>query len=288
MELTHYLSAYLADRPGLSAGYAAHLLRLCRQFAEWSGEPVTLASLSRPMAADFLRHRLACGDSPVTVNNKRRQLRTLWLAAAEDGLAPSCTMPRKLPEPQDPPEAWTVEEVGELLWTAAHWPGNVGSVPAAVWWPSLLAVAYWTGARIGSLLCCRQCDYSDGWLTIRGANQKNRRGQRLQLPGHGRSRVDRLVAYRTDPLWLWPHCRRYLFAVCRRIVELAGLPCPKAGRQLFHRLRRTNLSYCAAADLALAQRQAGHASAETTRRHYLDPRISGERQAAAVLPVPAF
>jgi integrase len=72
----------------------------------------------------------------------------------------------------------------------------------------------------------------------------------------------------------------------RRIVETAGLPCPRTGRQLFHRLRRTTLSLCAAVDPAIAQRQAGHADYATTLRHYIDPRVSRGRSAADVLPEP--
>ena len=72
----------------------------------------------------------------------------------------------------------------------------------------------------------------------------------------------------------------------RSIVEAAGIPPPKGHNQLFHRLRRTTLSLCAAIDPAVAQGQAGHADYATTLKHYIDPRIAGGRSAADVLPEP--
>jgi integrase len=72
----------------------------------------------------------------------------------------------------------------------------------------------------------------------------------------------------------------------REIVAEAGIRQPAGGRQLFHRLRRTTLSLCAAVDPSVAQRQAGHANYATTLKHYIDPRIARGRSAADVLPEP--
>jgi integrase len=87
-------------------------------------------------------------------------------------------------------------------------------------------------------------------------------------------------------IWPWPHHRRTLFLRFRELVEAAGLPCPRTGHQLFHRLRRTMLSYCAAVSLPIAQQQAGHTTAAMTLRHYVDPSIA--RPQLPPIPVPEF
>jgi integrase len=291
MTLADFLSAiYLPAHFGVSALYAADLTRCVRRLDEWAGEPINCRELAPGLLAAFLAYRLTQADSPVTVNNRRRQLLTLWSAAADDSLAPP-PLPRRvsrLPEPIDPPEAWTVDEVSELLWTAQHWPGKVADVPAGVWWDSLFSAAYWTGVRISALRSATKADYDGRQLRIRGRIQKNKRGQLFEVPPHLASKLDRIVEYPSPLLWPWPHCRRHLFTVARRIIERAGLPCPHEGRMLFHRLRRTHVSYAWRIDPAVAQRSAGHSSPETTRRHYVSPAIAPERSAADCLPVPAF
>jgi len=68
-------------------------------------------------------------------------------------------------------------------------------------------------------------------------------------------------------------------------MAVSGIALSRRKFGLFHRLRRTTLSYCWSVDPAMAQRQAGHASAETTKQHYVDPRICAQGLCAAdILP----
>lgn len=285
------LAVYLRRRVGLSAEYRSLLAAVVTHFMRWLGSTPRPEEVTADMLAGWLSYLLSIGQSAATINGNRRRLLSLVRAVAVSRAAELAAAVPRLPEPEDPPEAWAVEEVGELLWTARHWPGLVDGLPAGDWWDSLFSVTYWTGARIGALRLTRLVDYepASGWLTVRGRTQKNRRGQRFPLPPHCRAKIERILhpPHRLL-LWPWPHCRRHFFTVARRIIERAGLPCPKSGRNLFHRLRRTNLSYCWAADPGVAQRQAGHASGELTRRRYVDPRIGGQRTAADLLPVPPY
>jgi integrase len=278
--LADYLEqSFLPDRIALSAGYVAEMRRVVRQF----GNP-ELSQLSKPLLAEFLR---GLSGSAATTNNKRREILTLWRAAHDDGVAPSPAAPRRVPEPSDPPTAWTVEEVGELLWTARHWPGEYNGVPAGIWWESLFSVTYWTAARIGALLKTPWENFSGDRLLVAGRTQKNLHGQSHRLPAHCLDRLATLP-HIGKLIWPWPCCRRWFFNRARRIIERAGLDAPKLGRNLFHKLRRTNISYCAVVDLGIAQRQAGHASSRTTIAHYIAPAITHQATAADVLPVPAF
>jgi len=187
------------------------------------------------------------------------------------------------------PTACTSDEVSRLLLEAQTLQGRVFGVPASIWWSSLFATAYWTGCRIGALRQAKVSDYDATRSTLTIRRQKNGHEQLYILPASCAKRLDKLASYakhNAAPLWPWRFARQTLFTHARRIVEASGIRCPKSHLQLFHRLRRTNLTYCAKADPVVAQRQADHASYETTRKHYIDPTICSGRSAADVLPEP--
>lgn len=222
-----------------------------------------------------------------TVNGQRWMLLTLWRAAYDRGLIrepPRGGLIRRLPEEVEPPKAWTVEEIGRLLKEAAREVDPVAGIPGNLWWVSMVLAVYWTGCRIGALIQTPTSGYDGESLMVR--KQKNRRPQWYRLPASCCEAIDRTDPRSRDLLWPWPYHRSHLFVWFRDIVEAAGLECPRTHGQLFHRLRRTTLSLCAAVDPAIAQRQAGHSDYATTLRHYIDPRIGSGQQAADVLADP--
>ena len=84
------------------------------------------------------------------------------------------------------------------------------------------------------------------------------------------------ITIRRELIWPWPHCRRYLSTMTRHIVESAGLSADKRGMSLFHKIRRTCISYCAAVSPALAE------TASRARRSANDEQLhrSADRQVA--------
>jgi len=283
----YYDLHYLPQRISVSPVYAANVRAVVRRFSALTG-PLPLASITESHLATYARKRLDAGRANVTINREVRYLRMLLQAAFDDGLIER--PPRrikKLTEPKPRPEAWTVAEVERLLATASGLTGHVGPAPRWLWWLSLFLVAYWTGCRIWALLGAKRADYDGCRLTVR--KQKNGSDQTYRLPECCTQYLDMLLAELSDDqerIWHWPGCRRWFFASARKIVESSGVRCPNGHGQLFARMRRTNLSYCAAADPAIAQRQADHASFAITMKHYIDPEITGEKTAADVLPQP--
>ena len=286
--LPEFLEAvYIPGRIEITCEYAAQLRRRVSQFCAFMGKEPTLDSLNEADLCRFLSAFRKSGRSGVTTNKARQLFLTVWSNAWDNGLCarpPRLKLIRRVAEEVNPPEAWTVDQVNRLLSTAATWPGSVGEVPARAWWFSLLSVAYWTSCRIGSLLAVPCSSWEDGGLLVR--KQKNHRPQWYSLPPSCCAAILETKPATRNLLWPWPKHPRAVWIEMRRIVETAGLPCPRTGRQLFHRLRRTTLSLCAAVDPAIAQRQAGHADYATTLRHYIDPRVSRGRSAADVLPEP--
>jgi len=174
--------------------------------------------------------------------------------------------------------------VGQLIAAATMLPGDVGEMSRAAWWTTFLLAMFWSGCRVGALLKSPSANYRGGMLLVRG--QKTRKSQLYILPASCCAEIDATDPHARELLWPWPHCRRHLFAEMRRLCESAGLPCQRKHGDLFHKLRRTTLSLCAAVDPAIAQRQAGHASYTTTQNHYVDPRIARGPCAADVLADP--
>lgn len=277
-------NTYAPHRLALSAGYVEQLTVTVRLLEAWHRAPLQIADLT----ADLIR-RFLCSyaqhHAAATVNSKRRCLLTLCRFAGNviDGI-PS------IPEPRRLPEAWTVTEVERLLVAARLLTGIVGDVPRRYWWPALILTCYDSAARISALLSTGVGDYHPGerCLVIRGESQKNGCDQLFWLSDQTVAALSPLYDRNRERLFDWPYGRRYLWQFFRRrLVEPTGLPSSRRGMDLFHRLRRTNLSYCAADSLELARQQAGHASARTTARHYIDPRIAHTRSAIDVLPRPA-
>jgi len=285
MRLSEYLRDYLAERPGLSVQYCRRLAATVRMLSAHAGREVSLEDVDRAMLADWVREMLAAGQRPSSVNTKVKHVFTLLLAAYDDGVLDQ--PPRRLKRIREnlpPPEAWTVDECRTLLAHLTSLTGRVGSRPASDWWVSLVLVVYWSGARISSLLRSTVDDFSAGeGLVVH--ESKTGKAKWHALPESCREAVERILP-ESGPIWPWPMHPRTLWLRFRRYVEAAGLPAPRTHTQLFYRLRRTNASYCAAVDPSIAQRQLDHASPETTRRFYIDPRIARQKSAADVLPDP--
>lgn len=286
--LTEFLEdVYLPSRIGVSRSYVLALRKNVRRFVAFVGRDIRISEFNESDVAKFLAclRQTSCG---VTVNKARQCFLTLWGNAFDYGFIdrpPRRGLVRRVAEEVDPPEAWDAQQISALMTTASVQVGTICDIPAGKWWLSLLLAIYYSGCRIGAMMKAKTELYRPGeGLLVR--NQKNHRPQFYCLPGQCCRAIDATDPESRELLWPWHEHPRMLWVRFRRIVEDAGIPAPKTGRQLFHRLRRTTLSLCAAVDPAVAQRQAGHASYATTLKHYVDPRVCKGLTAADVLPKP--
>ena len=284
--LMAFAGRYCAGKIGLSPAYCLLLQATARKFTEFCGDDIQTQDLSADLVTRWCRYLLLAGIGRVTVAGKRRLLLTLWRSAATCSLAPPPGVLEQIRVLHHIPEAWTAAEIEAIVAGARRQPGMVGAIPAALWWPSLILAIYWTATRIGALLRCRStdCSLAGRWLLVGAGQQKNGRAQLHQLPDEAVA----AIAAHYDPgrllLWPWPFHPRTVWNRFRRIAEAAGVPCPRTHLNLFHRIRRTSLSYQWAADPGIAQRCAGHSSPAILLASYVDPRIAVGRTAADVLP----
>jgi len=285
MNGTEYLHAiYLAARPWLRPGTREQYAIATRSLDAFSGD-VAVADWT----VDLLNRWLgSLSGTAATINSKRRPVCTLWRHC--DRRAPIDEVVVR-PEPKRAPTAWTVDEIGRIRDVCRGQQGKVAGLPAADWWESLLLAVYDTGVRINAMLslAAADCDLTEGWVLIRAEAQKVAADSVCGISAETVEAIMRHYDVDRPLIWPWPWHHNTLWARFRRIVEAAQVPCPRSkGFGLFHRLRRTTLSYCWAVDPGLAQRQADHSSQAVTKRHYVDPRlvINTARSAADVLPVP--
>jgi len=150
----------------------------------------------------------------------------------------------------------------------------------ATWWEALLATAWVTGMRIGSLLALRweDVDLDQGTVWSRARDNKGRRDLRHDIGGAIEA-LKRLP--RSDPrVFPWNHHRRTLWVEFARIQTAAGIhlachvkatspehECTDACHLYgFHDLRRAHATYnYGRVDDRALQQQMGHASFQTTQ-----------------------
>jgi len=280
---------YLPSRVEVSRGYAENLHICAKKFSAHLGRDAMLSDLTEQTICDYLSAYRKQWSARST-NNQRTSLVTFALAAWDYGLIPAPLRTRrirKLKVHSEPPVAWTVDEMRQLLYTVMAAPGNVGDIPAGAWWKALVLTIYWTGCRVMAVLGAESRCYRPGHgITI--VAQKNKRPQWYPLPRSCMACIDALAPMMREHVFPWPKYPKKIYEDFRKLVDASGLDAPKGRLNLFHKIRRTNISYCAAADPAIAQRQAGHADYRTTMSSYVDPTIAGFCSAADVLQDPLY
>lgn len=278
----YFLSSYFEShyRPirllGRAAGTVADMRSFCRTWDGLMG-PIHLDEIDLPTAANFLR---ACrrDHSAATCNKYRSYLLAILREARRQRLTRAKWFRRlpRLPEELELPTAWTREQVEALLTAAAAEPGTICGLPACRWWLAICLVLLNTALRIRAALSIRSTDVdlASGFLVCRAGRQKQKAGQYCPL---GTRALDAIRAIHSPTrlfLFPWPAHPITLKRHFARICALAGVP---AGGHsgYFHRQRCTAITHAWVISPELARQMAGHGNIETTRKHYVDPRVVG-------------
>jgi integrase len=260
-------------------------------FERWLGHAPEVFELFETNLLGFLRHYRA-DHAAATTNSRRRDLLALWRFAFRRGLTsenPAKAEVPKVREPKRLPVAWTRDEVRLMVAHAKGLPGAVDGVATGAYWASLILGCWDTGARISALMSTRIADVSlqNSHLIIRADARKNGQERLYWLSDETVAAIAGHWCPHRELVWPWPYSARYLWvSFRRRIVEPCGLVADPRRLSLFHKLRRSTLSAEAAESLEAARRRAGHTRAETTVRHYVDPRIGGARHLPPALSDP--
>lgn len=276
---------YLGDGTTITYWCAIH------RFQDWNKKPILLSRLNADLVRSFLRD-YRTKNSPVSVNQKRQTILTLWKYAhiwdfCATPPAADHEIPR-LPTPKRIPRAWTVDQFSRIL--AACCVARDIKHKGIVWdcrhWRALWLVIYDTGERIDALLHCRRSDIAHtGHLTIRGELRKGQRRDIVRkLHAQTMEAIEQLPP--NQLLFPWPLSRRAIWREVNPIIHAAGLPVDR--RNKFHCARRTSATQVAVSlGIAAACRHMDHSSMQLTLSAYVDPRMLPDNDVADVIQRPA-
>lgn len=255
MTLQDYLNRYNLTHD-VTASTVEHYKWVVRSFERLTG-PVELDSLSGDDVSRWLGHLKEIGRSPFTIKQRRISLLVLWRSAWEDGLAPPLQPVKRLKPLQHDPQAWTVDEVRQLLAAA-----EASSRP--LFWCSLVRAGYDSGLRLGNLLALRVEQVA---AIVRLRQVKVGTPVSIQFRPETLEAIAAQVDGRgaTDLVWpLWGR-REAFYRAFRRLVASAAI---RPGT--FRWLRRTAATQTERVAPGSATALLGHASRSTTEAWYID------------------
>jgi integrase len=165
-----------------------------------------------------------------------------------------------------------MEEIDAWLATTedATQPENY-SLPASIWWQSLIVFGYNTGPRIGTLLALRWkwLDKSGTWLRVpAGAAPKINNELLIYCNQHARATLARLRRYKPDleeKIFPFPYGESWLHELRRRQFKAAGIDRYDDG---FHALRRSCSNEAMLIHPLLEPVVLGHSHRDVAGMHY--------------------
>jgi integrase len=254
----------------------ADTLRGIRKLRKFAGHDVLLSELDDGLIASFLKSLLAKGAPATSVNGERAVLLAVWNHAYDNRAVDRAPRVKKLKEVRNPPEAWGVAELKQLLSAARRFRSGHyyhGTIRCDRFWPALLLIAYDTALRRGSLMAirCDDIDLANRLLRIDGGTMKTLKGQNFRLSEATIDAVREILEPPRELLFgtLHPHTQYRHFDL---LIEAAGIRRHRRkGMAKFHALRRSTATLvAAAAGVGAASSLLGHSDAYVTGR-YVDP-----------------
>ncbi len=267
MELSEFVVSYCLEHP-VCDSYRDQLEATARQLTEFSGGRLATAELRADVVNGWLV-LLEGQCAETTVANKRRQLKTLWIAAHDAGLAPPVGRLRKIRVTPKIPEALSLDQIQRLIQFADRLGGcfNGTTTPRRLYLGSLFRAYYDSALRVTDLLSIeRPWIFPGGFISL--VQSKVKRAHRVVFRPETITAIDELLDGRTTGLiWpLWCH-RRNFFKEIRRLFDAAGLP----GSSKW--VRRSSASYVERDNPGMGWRHLGHARPGLAESNYLAPSI---------------
>lgn len=270
MMLDAIVDSYLAEHPDeTSEHWRIQLHDSVRVLSRHLSAPATVSDLTPDRLNSLLLWLSQCGKSHATRKTRRSALMCVWRYAYESRLTDEPPRCKRVRLPQQTPDAWTVEEVRQLIAAAGAMRGRfrLTRIERAPYMQSLFLSLYSTGLRLGDMLCLtRDAVHPDGHFTI--VQSKTRRQVRRYLYPQAVRLLDQTGAADRELCWpLWAR-REQLFSLIRGIVRDVMPPSRRGTSKWFRRSAGTH--YAIEHGEIEASRLLDHRDAATTRGHYLD------------------
>lgn len=279
LTLGAYVEMYLLSRT-VSKDYANLLRARVRKFEEWCGGPMHLREMADEIVSEFLQHLLDQDTPRTTVRNYRTNLLSIWRDAYDAKLTDRWpTRVKKVSPAIGEPEAWTHEEIHQLLAAAEKMPGYVTGtrVTVASWLLSWIPAAYDSALRCSDQFALKRKKLqSDGTFSV--SQRKTGYSVRCRFSARTMEAI-RAMKWDGPEIWPWKVRREQFFVLQRKVVKLAGL------EGTFKKLRASAGSYRELMEPGSGHKLLGHRDSAVFRRHYEDRRIT---QPQPLAPPPLY
>lgn len=243
-------------------------------FAAFIGRAGTIDDLRKPVLIGFLKWLKAQGLAARTANERTGRIRALWRWLAEEELIDR--VPPKgirLPVPESEPVAWTEDELRLLYLAAITMPGQVAGINAGDWWQALLVWLWNTGERYGATMALTwpMIDEKKRVAIISPDARKGRRkAAYYRLWPDTLEHLER-IRTASPRVFPWSKCDCTYWLDWGRLSKRAGLP---TGRNRKTQSMRVSHATWLAVRGGDATRSLMHSDPATTRKHYIDSRLT--------------
>lgn len=260
---------------------ASHYRLAIRQYCDAIGSPdATIHDLSDDGLVALEKHLLDRHAIP-TVNSQISRVKAVWRWLAQRQHLQTWPTLARLKEPEPTRRAWDVGQLRAILVACEKTPGEIDGVPASEWWRMWHLLQWETGERTGGMLALRW-----EWLTADGLDipAEARKGHKAAYYRLSAALLDELRLFavpRRDMIFPWPLSKASFWNHYGRLLIRAKLPATRKDKP--QKMRRTHLTWWMVGGGDPTSR-AKHASAETTRRHYIDERLVKQIDPSEILP----
>ena len=256
------------------------------RFREFLEREPLIEDLTDLVVARFLASRLRSTRygrpiSAATVRKDQAQLACLSTFAVKRGLAKSWLVVAPVKVAQKIPSAYTANDITAIVQEAKRRRGTIGSVPAKVFWPSLVKVCFYTGERISSVLALTWADVDLDGGTILFPGERRKGGTRDIIRPVPPDLLEELRGRAGRPLervFPWDRRETSVYNSLRALVRRTGVV-PRG----FHGLRKSAASYVALGG-GNPSTFLAHENPRLAARYYVDPRIAGIPSSLHLLP----
>lgn len=252
------------------------------EFDRAHGRPATIHDLTDESVIGMMQAILDRGRANRTANRSRECIVALWTFLARKRIVLSFPDVPRLPEPIDDPVAWSKDQLRRLWQGCVDAPGMIGDMTAARYWLVLHSLLWDSADRINPVRRCR-CEWLNletGWATFPSYSRKGKRESNTFRMHPDTVEIIRPIWRESGDLLPWPWSWTYIYRLYGLLLKRAGLP--KDRFRKFHCLRKSAGSWIDAAG-GDATRALGHSSERITRKHYIDPTVSGGEQPSSLL-----
>lgn len=275
MKISQLVNQYTILRVNHSRQYLNAVTLASKRFIEANGD-IYIGDIKEEHIGRYLALVGNHAHSSYTLRGYVVMLKAILKEAFDVGLISRVPRFPRIRVEKRTPDAWTLEETKKLFEYVGKLDGHVGAIPARLWWQSILLASYYTGLRLSGLLNVYWFQVDLDGQFLKALTNKNKREQTFVIPDDLAVLLREIKEPPREKVWEHPYNPKWPDRALRRIVDRAGIPAPKSMHgQLFQKMRRTCITWTAVNDLNMATRVAGHASPETTIKHYVDPRMLG-------------